>query len=304
MFLKEIIRNFIAKLFAIVLIYSGSLKRKMEFLKDNDLVLSIYGHNPDKILFEKTIEWLIENKFRFITFDEFLQFKEGKLKIKKAVWLSFDDGWKDNRINVLPILSKYNIEATFFVSTNLMIEGYFWLTELRKSKYKRKYKTEGYKKLLEVDRKRLFESLDLPKKKESDSKFFSKEDLLIVSQKHTIGNHTHNHVICVNCNEMELAQELIESSNVFLSLLGYSPKIFAYPNGDYNQNTIKILKTQGFNFAFTTKPGFVSQRDSNFEICRAGMMDGGSLEENLCHIFGVWQPIIKKIKEYASSFYK
>jgi len=293
---KRIIRNFIGKLFAIILISSGALTRKIKFLNNNDSVLSIYGHNPDSTLFKKTINWLIENEFRFITFEELLLFKEGKININKGVWLSFDDGWKGNMQNVLPVLSKYNIEATFFVSTNLMIERCFWLTELRKSKYNRIYKTEGYKKLPESERKRLFESLDLPKKEESDSQFFSKEDLLYIAQKHTIGNHTHNHVICTNCTEMELEQELLESSNVFLSLLGYSPKIFAYPNGDYNQKTIEILKKQNFNFACTTSPGFVIQSDSNYEVNRAGMMDRGSLEENLCHIFGVWQPIMKRVK--------
>jgi peptidoglycan/xylan/chitin deacetylase (PgdA/CDA1 family) len=51
--------------------------------------------------------------------------------IKNAVVVSFDDGYKDNLSNALPILKKYNIPATIFLTSGLInTDRRLWLIEL------------------------------------------------------------------------------------------------------------------------------------------------------------------------------
>jgi peptidoglycan/xylan/chitin deacetylase (PgdA/CDA1 family)/folate-dependent phosphoribosylglycinamide formyltransferase PurN len=45
---------------------------------------------------------------------------EGGTKGKKAILITFDDGYEDNYTNVLPILKQYSCPAIFFVSTGLI----------------------------------------------------------------------------------------------------------------------------------------------------------------------------------------
>ena len=61
--------------------------------------------------FEKQIDYLVENNYQFVTAKEFIN----NTIPKKAVLLTFDDGFLDNYELVLPVLKKYNITALIFL---------------------------------------------------------------------------------------------------------------------------------------------------------------------------------------------
>ena len=68
--------------------------------------------------FDEQMKYLYENGWKTLSIDEFYQYKLGKLKLpKKSVFITFDDGWRDNFIYAYPILKKYNLRATLFVVT-------------------------------------------------------------------------------------------------------------------------------------------------------------------------------------------
>jgi peptidoglycan/xylan/chitin deacetylase (PgdA/CDA1 family) len=49
--------------------------------------------------------------------------KNGKPLPQNSVIITFDDGYRDNLTNALPILKKYNAPATFFIATDLISNG-------------------------------------------------------------------------------------------------------------------------------------------------------------------------------------
>ena len=53
-------------------------------------------------------------------------------------------------------------------------------------------------------------------------------------------------------------------------MIGYSDA-FAYPYGEYNKSTIKILKELNTELAFTTKDEMASPSDNKLEIPRRGI---------------------------------
>ncbi len=73
----------------------------------------------------KEFEWqirLLKKKYHVLSASELDNWldEDSKIKGKKAVLISFDDGYEDNYLNALPILRKYACPAIFFVSTGLI----------------------------------------------------------------------------------------------------------------------------------------------------------------------------------------
>ncbi|MBK7377399.1 MAG: polysaccharide deacetylase family protein [Ignavibacteriales bacterium] len=297
--LRNIFRNIIAIVLSYSIILSGQLKSRISYISKNNIPLSIYFHNPDKKVFERVVKWFIKNGFQFISYDQFISVISNKQVMNKAVFISFDDGYEDNVFNVLPVLEKYKIPAIFFISTKPVEDGFFWFhlakNELKNSSTKltnlwfipNQARVEKVKAL-----ENSCKNIDKPKaititglKKMAASAYIA------------FGNHTNDHVICTNCTDNELQEELKGCANKLIFWVGEKYiNSLAYPNGNYSEKTISLCKTLNISTAFTTIPILISPNTTLYTIPRMGILDKGVLAENLLHAFGLWQPIIKKLK--------
>jgi len=71
--------------------------------------------------FEKKISHLKAAGFNFIFWQELYDYMSGRRELAlPAVMVTFDDGYLDNWTNVFPILEKYQVKATVFVSTDFI----------------------------------------------------------------------------------------------------------------------------------------------------------------------------------------
>jgi peptidoglycan/xylan/chitin deacetylase (PgdA/CDA1 family) len=299
--IKRKTRNIICYILSYYLIFSGKLKKSLEDLENEGLVLSFYAHNPNRQLFEKCIIWLRNKGFRFISSKELVDIIENKQKIKKAVWLSFDDGWKGNVENVIPILEKYNIPATFFISTKPIEDGYFWWTIAEKYKSLLPISFKDLWSIPENQRKEIIENIVnniRNKGVEIEREAMTIEDIQRISKNNlvTIGSHTVNHAIIPNCTDVELEYEINNSKKELENWTGKEVKYFSYPNGDFDGREKEILEKYGFELAATTENKFISLESDIYFIPRFSVMNDGSFAENLCHMLGIWQPFISKIK--------
>jgi peptidoglycan/xylan/chitin deacetylase (PgdA/CDA1 family) len=75
---------------------------------------------------------------------------------------------------------------------------------------------------------------------------------------------------CINYNDGY--SDLITSKNI----VG-SSKVFAYPFGDYNDSTIKLLQDTGYNMAVTTVYGKVKVGDYKYTLPRVRIQGTYSL---------------------------
>ena len=62
--------------------------------------------------FEKQVQYLSENGFTFCTFDDYYNLNN----INKPVFITFDDGYKENYTEIFPILKEYNVKITLFLT--------------------------------------------------------------------------------------------------------------------------------------------------------------------------------------------
>jgi hypothetical protein len=70
--------------------------------------------------------------------------------------------------------------------------------------------------------------------------------------------------------------------------------IFSYPNGDYDDREIEYLKT-GYIMATVQDDESITPETDRYKVPRFSVGEGYFPEE-LCHMFGIWQRIMKKLK--------
>ena len=71
-------------------------------------------------VFDPHLDWLAKNR-TLVSLDQMAAWVDGKgLLPPKAVALTFDDGYKDNLVNALPILRRYHAPATIYLVSHLI----------------------------------------------------------------------------------------------------------------------------------------------------------------------------------------
>ena len=84
----------------------------------------------------------------------------------------------------------------------------------------------------------------------------------------TIGNHSHTHDYLIDWKDSEIKSDLETSIKIFKEELGYSPKIFSYPFGEYSSNLKKIVSDFNFKFAFGQHSGVIDPTKDFLELPR------------------------------------
>lgn len=166
-----------------------------------------------------------------------------KLDAKKyQVLLTFDDGYRDNYQNAFPVLKRLKLPATIFLTT-----GYVG-TLKKKPRYKNVPWRRDYLNWREV-------------------KEMARCGI-------TFGAHTVTHPHLSHLGYKEQQREIEES----VRKIGIK-KIFCYPYGEYNKDTLKILKELGVEMAFTVRPGVWRKGDDPLKVKRMGISGSDSMAE-------------------------
>lgn len=303
---KKSFRNLLGCLAANIFIMAGLVKFATKKALNTKCILSMYFHKPSKSEFEFCIQWLKKKGFRFLSLHDMEQIVKKEIPFPKgAVLLTVDDGWQSNVTNVVEVANRYKVPVTIFVSTTPVEEGAYWWS----------YVQQAYKKgLIRFSKKELKKMPDetrLGVLKEIKKKIFPGRDAMTVDQVKsiaaspyiTIGSHTVTHPILINCNEMKVYEELKLSRQKLESWIGEEVAYFAYPNGDYSQREVQVLKTLNYRLAFSSQPQYLTPKllKDNFTLPRFGFLEGASSAENICRMAGIWQPMMLKLQRHKVS---
>ncbi len=248
--------------------------------------------------FEKQINWI--RKFsKIVSLDEIVErAKENK---KRDYWfaaITFDDGYKDTIELGLPVLEKYSLPVTIFVTVGYVKENKllpWWEIVDHILEYNARVSFNFYGKEYVLNTSslnsqivltNLFKSLPSSKINElknmlmnkfhievNENSFANQKQIMELSNHHfiQIGAHTVLHPVLANCGKNELIYEIEESKKTLESWTGRKIKWFAYPFGgvnDFSRQAVSIVKKAGFIGAFTTKVGAVASNYDPYEINR------------------------------------
>ena len=94
-----------------------------------------------------------------------------------------------------------------------------------------------------------------------------------------IGSQTKSHPHMHRMNEEQIMHELTHSNKRFIEELGIRPTLFAYPYGEYDLKTIKLVQEIGFTAAFGQHSGVAHPSAGLYQLPRFAMNENyGGLE--------------------------
>lgn len=266
--------------------------------KRTDIIVSVYGHDPNRETMEKSLGWLVKNGYKFITPKELSEYINGKPIEGKLAFLSFDDGWKSNYYELLPVLEKYKIPATIFIATKGIEDGYYWIDHVRENRDSTFYKTID--EMWTMPNKKRIEIKDKLPAYKGKRVSMSRDEFKKLSNSPYIyiGNHTHDHVICDTCIKEELVHEIKTCEEKILEFTEKEVnKLFAYPNGNYNELSLSTIQELGYQMGFTTELGFITEETNIYQIPRNVLPDNASLKESILNMYNLWTPFFDSFKK-------
>ena len=244
--------------------------------------------------FEKTLLWF-KSRYKLVSIDELREYIYTGKPLKNACMLTVDDGWRSTYDVIYPVMKKYNVPFTIFVSPHVMEKGEnFWYYTLRfcnEDKVKaelvnRKWYSEQAKsfsaemllKQLPVD-----EIYDVLKavlathpEIEIPRGFMNTQEVLELHQSKLVevGAHTIMHPVLANETNDRTTLEIKKSVERLSDILNTQVDSFAYPNGiehlDFGKREIDIVKGSGIKCAFSVNPGVISSTTNPLSIPRWG----------------------------------
>ncbi len=265
----------------------------------------LMGAEPDVSTFSWQMEALANNFNVLPLHEAIIALRENRLP-PRAVCITFDDGYRSTHDLALPILKKFNLPATIFVTTAYLGEGNMWNDRIIEAIRRL---PEGPIDLQEIDMglhaiQNMQDRINLVKKINDDSKYLSTDGRLNVILKLEklagqydaaglmltremlvnlsregieIGGHTISHPILTKLDDDVARHEIVQNKKTLEEIIGKPLRLFAYPNGkigkDFDERHMEMAKEAGYGAAFSTAIGSATKKTHLYKIPRSRPWD-------------------------------
>ena len=317
--------------YAIVLQYHSISPKQSPFASYINTTLSI---EPDA--FDRQMRF-ISRHYRVMKMDEifsYLSKRDQDHDPRRRVVITFDDGYRDNYLYAYPILKKYNLPATFYLTVDCIENraplwtallnslvtkgrsnhlevpslGRVYLTRTEKNRME---SVKDIKHLiLPMSRKQREQTISEIKvaskatpQKGDDELMLSMEEVKEMSRNGMVfGSHTLSHPSLPYVPREEAWIEISQSKETLERDLGTPVVHFSYPNPgnkiNLNSDIKQMVKEAGYLSAATSINGYVDHGGDPFELRRKGIYRKlSSLSD-----FNFWiekEGIVKSIEKYG-----
>ena len=297
--IKLIIHEWLNDNIPVILTYHSVIDYPLEF--------DIWTHMPLRI-FEEHMEYL-SHKAHVISLHKLASgLKSGNLP-KNSVAITFDDGFANNFTHAYPLLCRYELPATIFLSTGFIGRNrLFWperiayqvmKTQKRnvhildqnfsiKNSSERRYACNALRDLIktlsgtELERELTIIEDTLEVDYDYNDPLFQEWLPLSWNQIRQMssgglidfGGHTVDHTILSSLHPDKASTQISLCRKMLDENLLSQTKMWAYPNGtsaDFNDSHKVMLKNHGFSFIFTTMGEYLSANSNLEQLGRWGV---------------------------------
>ncbi|HVZ12492.1 MAG TPA: polysaccharide deacetylase family protein [Patescibacteria group bacterium] len=185
----------------------------------------------------------------------------------KNIAITFDDGYRDFMTDALPIMKKEGVVGTIFV--------------LGASEEPNRETLANTKELMSIEDMRKIKSMGWE-----------------------VGFHSSTHAKLSALSAAALKSEIIDGKKRLEKKLGFKLKYFAYPMGEYTDQVKEVVKKAGFEAAFSTDGGQVSDADKFTidRICIEGRVDTRQFQTLISDLGLLFNSNFMRLLKLKSSF--
>jgi peptidoglycan/xylan/chitin deacetylase (PgdA/CDA1 family) len=190
----------------------------------------------------------------------------------RKIAVTFDDGFTSVMDNAFPVLQERGIPATIFVPAGYIGKKPCWVCDSK--------------------------GLDVEDVILNETQLRGLADNIV-----KVGSHSITHKRLSQLDPKEAHEELVESKKILENILGKSVELFAFPYGDYNEETIELCAKAGYRNVFLAIPVWSSSVQNGIVRGRIDVsLDDWHLEYRL-KILGAyqWLPLAIKLKRRLMS---
>ena len=256
---------------------------------------------------------IIASEYAPVSLEEILGFAEEKAPIpRRAVAVTFDDGFADNLEVAAPVMNRYGIKGTVYVSVGFVeARETLWFLRIRNAfntstvltwqglqadrEYDFSHPDERYRAFLEASRacaretgeqqESLVSSIErrlgvAPLRPERRIMLTWDDIRELQGQGHIVGSHTMSHPNVAHVGREEVVRELVDSKHRLeektrVSIVHCSfPKPILAPY--FTEETIQEVRRAGYRTAVTCEPGVFRFGDDLLRINRCAVPDSGA----------------------------
>lgn len=207
--------------------------------------------------FEEQMALLARSR-RVVSLAEVVRLLHGRERVADAVAVTFDDGYRDNLTLALPILEKYRVPATIFVTTDFC---------------------DGVRSHPRYDDR---EGLHLTWEEVRELR----RSALI-----SIGSHTVTHPHLPRLDDATARREIAESRRWIEARIGQPVEHFCYPSGDFGAREVRFVHEAGYRAAVSVAPGVNRPATPIYALRRTEMTDRDGAAELHAKLWGAFDPL-------------
>lgn len=244
---------------------------------DKDADKGSIGPYLDIEMFEKHLQLLKRLGFETLTFSDLKdkgmisRFEAGK----RYCMITVDDGFKDNFTLMLPLLKKYNFKAVVYAVTGVGFNQW---------------------------------DVENPQTPEKPFALLSHQEIKEMADSGHIefGGHTLTHPHLDTLSIQDQRQEIAQNKAQLEAILEKPLISFAYPYGDWNQDSLSLVKELKYDFAVATNTGPLALHQAPYLIRRIGVFPGTDVFSLFRKITGgyLFRKLSPKIDKFARLKFK
>jgi peptidoglycan/xylan/chitin deacetylase (PgdA/CDA1 family) len=269
--LKRVLKEWLAR----CLSWSGVLAL-LRLLIWRDRILVLVYHNPRPEVMSSHLSYLCKIA-KPIRLSELNSPSEGQPRFV----ITIDDGHAGNRY-LVDVFRRYGVVPTIFVCSQIVgTKRQFWWqfsAEIAKQ-------CEGLKRRTNRDRLAALSALGYHQEAEVEpAAALSLEDIESMKPYCEFQSHGRFHPILTCCDDDECAAEIAQSRKEIQQLTAHVCSYFAFPNGNYGEREIQLLRSAGYLAARTLDLGFNDANGDPFRLKAVSVSDDCSARWLPVHI--------------------
>lgn len=204
--------------------------------------------------------------------------------------ITLDDGHVGNA-KLLDLVIRETLPITIFLCSGIIgTQRHFWWKDVGTVAERKHLKDlPNEERLRELDRLGYREDTSY-----TDRQALSREEIQAMAPYFDFQAHTRFHPLLPKCTDARARDEIVGCKEDLATYYGLDIYAFAYPNGDYCDRDVMLVKHAGYACALTIDEGSNNERDDLYRLKRILIPDNAGMNEVVVKASGLWATLNRR----------